>query len=440
MKKQEINYPFLMEPVTIFENDNGHKIVVAKKQGEMANISTWVKTGSINENDENNGVSHFLEHLMFKGTHQFKAGEFDKIMERNGGIINAATWKDYTFYYITISKKHFDLAVKMHADMMIDPVMPDSEIGETFDFKTQTPKLKRERYVVLEEINMRNDENWNRLYMAVNDKMYDKHPYKREVIGKEEIISSIKREKILEYYHKFYTPQNLTTIAVGDFDDVEKVASNIAKSFVFKENNGTEQKHFEIEKHVKNAQYFEIAKDVQTAYLMFGFLDDSAKNLKETLALDMLSTILGDGKSSRLNLKFIENVEKPHYYALETAHYQFKDGDNFFIQANFASEFKDVVLDELKNELKNLENIKEEELFKAKKRALVSFAQESETVSDIADSIGYYMTVCENLNLASEYEKILNEIDTTYLENIAKEYLNIENCIIGVLLPNEFNK
>ena len=101
-KKEEINYPYLTKPVEVYTMPSGHKIVFAHKQGGMVNISTWVKTGSINENEEINGISHFLEHLMFKGTHKHKAGEFDKTLEAYGAIVNAATWKDYTFYYVTL--------------------------------------------------------------------------------------------------------------------------------------------------------------------------------------------------------------------------------------------------------------------------------------------------------------------------------------------------
>src|SRR5574344_1758084 len=133
MKKSFVKYPFLSKDVEIYERENGHKIVLAHKEGGLVNISSWVKTGSINENDENNGISHFLEHLMFKGTHKHKAGDFDRILEAKGAIVNAATWKDYTFYYVTLQKgkndKDLYLALELHADMMMDPVLPEFEIG-----------------------------------------------------------------------------------------------------------------------------------------------------------------------------------------------------------------------------------------------------------------------------------------------------------------------
>ena len=436
-EKQEINYPYLSKPVNIYTYDNGHKVVIAQKDSHMANISTWAKTGSINENKDNNGVSHFLEHLMFKGTTKYKAGVFDRTLESKGGIINAATWKDYTYYYVTIPKRYFDTALHMHADMMVDPIIPEDEVGPAFDFNNEVPKEKRERYVVIEEIRMGKDNNWRKVYSALNDAMYEKHPYKREVIGTGEIIASIPRDEIMRYYQTFYSPNNLTTVIVGDFDD-DEILEKIEKEFKFKNYSDIEKckaDEREPEITIKNPKYIEQKGDVNTGYLMLGFLCDSAKNLKETIALDVISNILGEGKSSRLNTRFIEGCDKPYVYQIETCHYQFKDGDNFFIEAVFDPNKKDDFVKEIKEELDKLANITNEELKKAKKRAKVNFAQDAETVSDIADSIGYYMTVCEDLKPAEEYLSTLEEINTEYLSEIAKKYLNKYACSTSVLLP-----
>ena len=208
MQKSTVKYPFLTEDVEIYERENGHKIVLAHKEGELVNVSTWVKTGSINEDDKINGISHFLEHLMFKGTHKHKAGYFDKTLEAKGAIVNAATWKDYTFYYVTLPKgaegKDLDLAIELHADMMLDPVLPEEEIGSPFDLNNPKVTDKRERHVVIEEIRMRKDQNWTKVYNACNFNMYKKHPYKRDVIGTPEIISQVTRDEIMNYYKTFY--------------------------------------------------------------------------------------------------------------------------------------------------------------------------------------------------------------------------------------------
>ena len=170
----------------------------------MVNVSSWVKTGSINEDDKNNGISHFLEHLMFKGTHKHPAGEFDHILEARGAIVNAATWKDYTFYYVTLPKgennENFNLAIELHADMMTNPQIPDYEMGAPFDVNDKNVTDKRERHVVIEEIRMRKDQPWTKVYNATNHAMYTNHPYKRDVIGTPEIISQVSQEEIMNYY------------------------------------------------------------------------------------------------------------------------------------------------------------------------------------------------------------------------------------------------
>ena len=441
INKEIIEYPFLEKPLSLFTLDNGHKIVFAYKKSPMINVSSWVKTGSINENKENNGVSHFVEHLLFKGTTKYPAGVFDRKMEELGGIINAATWKDYTFYYINIPKEHHKIALEMHADMMVDALFPIEEIGPEFDPVGEAPEEKRERYVVIEEIRMGEDNNWRRVYKNLNSSMYASHPYKREVIGTKEIIASISQKEINKYYQTFYTPSNITTIVVGEFDE-EYMLDLVRENFCFKDFSQVEKCATDeriMETSIKNPTTIVDYSEVNTGYLMMGALCDSAKNLKETIALDLISTILGDGKSSRLYAELIEKPANPHYYQLESCHYQFKDGDNFLIEANFDANKKDVVVEEIKTHLQNLSTITEEELNKAKKRAKVNFAQESEMVSDIADAIGYWMTVVEDVTLADKYLSTLNEIDCKYLEEIAKKYLSPEKLSISLLLPKGDN-
>ena len=442
LKKEEVIYPYLEKPLSVYTLDNGQRVILAYKKSPIINVSSWVKTGSINENSKNNGVSHFVEHLLFKGTHKYKAGVFDRKMEELGGIINAATWKDYTFYYINIPCEHYKTALEMHADMMTDAIFPQDEIGPIFDPNGAAPEQKRERYVVIEEIKMGEDNNWRRVYKNLNASMYKSHPYKREVIGTREIIANITQKEIMSYYKTFYTPNNITTIVVGDFDEKEAL-DLIVENFKFSEDEKIEKAKSDeriIETKIENPSVVYDYAQVNTGYIMLGALCDSAKNLKETIALDLISTILGDGKSSRLYRELIEKCENPHYYQIESCHYQFRDGDNFFIEANFDADKKDVVIGELKNHLKELEVINESELQKAKKRAKVNFVQESEMVADIADSIGYWVSVCDDISQANKYLKTLDEIDCGYLSEIAKKYLSPEFVSISLLMPESYKK
>ena len=442
MKKSLVKYPFLTEQVEVYTRDNGHTIVLAHKEGSMANVSTWVKTGSINETDKNNGISHFLEHLMFKGTHKHKAGEFDRILEAKGAIVNAATWKDYTFYYVTLPKgeggKDLNLAIELHADMMLDPILPEEEIGAPFDLNDSQVTDKRERHVVIEEIRMRKDQNWTKVYNACNYNMYSKHPYKRDVIGTPEIISQVTRDDIMNYYRTFYSPENMTTIIVGDFDSNE-ILEKVEKEFDFKGRANATQKFNEPDSPVSSTKIVENTGHINTSYIMYGWLGPRANDLKNTICLDLISIIFGDGTSSRLYQNLIEKQSDPVFNMINSEHYQFKDGNNFFIQANYKPEKQELARKLIEEELSGLliNPITEAELRKAKKKTKSRFAFSAETVSEIGETIGYYTTVCNDLKLIEDYLRDLEAITVEDLNNAIETYLSLDNAVISILTPEK---
>lgn len=441
IEKSLVKYPFLTQDVEVYKLENGHTIVLAHKEGGLVNISSWVKTGSINETDEINGISHFLEHLMFKGTHKHKAGDFDRILEAKGAIVNAATWKDYTFYYVTLPKgennENFYQAIELHADMMLDPVVPDYEMGAPFDINDKKVTDKRERHVVIEEIRMREDQPWTKVYNLCNKGLYTKHPYKRDVIGTPEIISKVSQATIMDYYHKFYTPENITTIIVGEFDH-EEILKKVISEFDGKWDDRPYTKTSTTpDKPIENTVYQETKAHVNSAFMMFGYLGPLAADLKNSTALEMLALILGDGTSSRLYQNLIEKQPEQIFNVINAVHYQFKDGDNFFIQANFKPDKKEIALDLVKKEIAKIQDklVSEDEFKKAKKKIQSQFAYSAETVSEIGETIGYYTTVCNDLKLAEDYLKTLDEITPQYIQDVAKKYLNINHASISVLLP-----
>ncbi len=445
IKKHLINYPYLERPVEIYERENGHKIVFAYKKGGLINISSWVKTGSINENDENNGISHFLEHLMFKGTSKHKAGEFDRTLESRGAIVNAATWKDYTFYYVTIPKgssdKNFKDTLNLHADMMLDPIIPDNEIGAPFDINDPHITTKRERHVVIEEIRMRKDQPWTQVYNLLNKNLYSSHPYKRDVIGNEQIISQISRETVLEYYKTHYTPNNITTIIAGETEPSE-VLPLICKEFDFKGRANAPQKVYDIDKPANETKTIEEYSKINTGFLMFGYLGPIACDIKTSTILEMICLLLGQGQSSRLYQELIEKPTNPIFNVVSSDYYHFRDGGNIFIDANFKPEKKEDAIEQIKVQIQKLYNtgISEAELKKAKKKLKAGFAENSESVSDIGENIGFYMTVCNKLEYVEEYIKVIDEITAEDIKKTAKEYMDINHAVIAVLMPEEYKK
>ena len=444
IKKTLVEYPYLEKPVEIYERECGHRIVFAYKKGSLINISSWVKTGSVNENDENNGISHFLEHLMFKGTSKHKAGEFDRTLESRGAIVNAATWKDYTFYYVTIPKgsdeRNFKDTLDLHADMMLNPIIPDNEIGAPFNLNEKVTE-KRERHVVIEEIRMRKDQPWTKVYNQTNKNMYISHPYKRDVIGNEQIISAVTRETVLDYYKTHYTPNNITTIIVGDLNP-DEIIPQIVEKFDFKGRANKENEIFPQDEGVSQTKTVESYSRITTGFLMFGWLGPVANDIKTNTILEMIALILGQGQSSRLYQELVEKPKNPIFNVVSTDFYQFRDGGNFFIQANFKPDKKEEAVKLVQTQLEKLLNdsISEKELKKAKKKLKAGFAENSETVSDIAETIGFYMTVCNNLECVEEYIKVIDKITIDDISKTAKEYLNPDKMVISLLMPENYKE
>ena len=437
--KQMQDYPYLDKPVEIYTLDNGHKIIVANKQGDLVNISTWVKTGSIHEDDKISGISHFLEHLMFKGTPTYPAGDFDRILEAKGAIVNAATWKDYTFYYVTLPKgdngEDFKLLLDLHSDMMLNPLLPEFEIGPVFELDEDAPE-KRERYVVIEEIRMRQDQPWTKVYNTLNHSMYKCHPYKRDVIGTADIIAAMPRDTIMDYYKNWYTPENMTTIIVGEFDG-DEIIDSVVEKFKFPEERTCKRPVWEQEIVQNQMEYIENTAKINTGFLIFGYHGSKASNLRDTILLDMIGIVLGEGKSSRLQKHLIEQPKEPIFNMIGADQYHFRDGNTFFVQANFQPEHKEKAIEDIKKEIDALSSISEDELKKVKKKLKIRFADTAETVSEIGETIGYYFTVCDDLGLFADYLNIMESITVVDVQDAVKNYLNIDKATISVLMPEK---
>ncbi|MCS6266375.1 MAG: insulinase family protein [Vampirovibrio sp.] len=445
--------PFLKEPGVQMTFDNGHTFVFVPRKGQVFNVSTWVKTGSMNEDAQNNGVSHFLEHLMFKGTARCKPGEFDKAMENMGAIINAATWKDYTFYYVTgpnTDYGEFDTALDLHADMLLHSTLPEEEIGEPYDpAKGEEPPVKRERGVVIEEIGMCEDRPWNKIYNAVNAMMYPEgHPYRRDVIGTRTIVGTIPREQIEAYYRRWYSPENMTTIVVGDFDKAT-VVEKVQKAFDFASRTDatpalaryTEPTPAETFKgqfvtDPKATRYETIVSDVNTQFFSMAFAGPPVEDQAATVGMNIASTILGESLSSRFNQNLVEKQTPSGFNMLGTGQYEFKLGNVVFIQGNFNTTDVTAALDEVKAELIAFltgKPITQEEFDRIIKKARVDFASGIETTSGIADVLGESLTVNGTVEVFTHWLDVLNALTLEGVQAVAKKYLQPELAFTAVL-------
>jgi zinc protease len=433
---------------------NGHTLVFVKKPGLVFNVSTWVKTGSINEDEINNGISHFLEHLMFKGTQRMKPGEFDRAMESMGAVINAATWKDFTFYYVTGPNQgvgEFERALDLHADMMLHSTLPDSEIGPAYDHTDAHYKgEKRERTVVIEEIGMREDQPWTKVYNSINALMYPEgHPYRRDVIGTRGIIAGIPRKAIEGYYRYWYSPGQMTTIVVGDFD-FETLKEKLTKAFHFDsitfDKASLEQYAPPTEDPSRwngvfkeeGSRFEQLEGPNQTHFFMLGFAGPRVDNLKDSIALDVALNVLGDGRSSRLQQNLIEKPETPNFNFLNASQSTFRLGNCLYIQGNFNETNVQGSLQEVKDELARFlgdHPIQPEEFSRAVKKLKIQFAEQAEQASGISDALGDAITVAGGLSGLTDYLPTLESLTLEQVQSTAQRYLDPGRAYGSVLVP-----
>lgn len=407
---------------TVQKLPNGQTLVIQENHSNpIVTIDTWVRTGSINETDVNSGVAHFLEHLFFKGTKKHPVGEFDRILESKGAIINAATSKDFTHYYITIPSQHFDTALDLHSDMLSDPQIPRKE-------------LEQERKVVLEEISKDLNTPAKKVYNNLNDMMYTHHPYKRKVIGSADVISTIRREEILEFFNDFYAPSNMVTVVVGDVD-TNKVVEKISKAFNA-EYKKPVKKHFRKEfplfTQKRKVEYL----DTQSGYMMIGFRGVNICD-NDTFALDVLAEILGGGKSS----KFYRNIkeQKGIAYSISASNGSYKDDGIFYISANYtpanAEKLEKAIFDEI-NYIQKY-GVTEEELNTAKKMIEQETYYARESTSNISSELGYILTLTGSSDLYENYVENIKKVSASDVQRTAQRFLGVNKSAVSIALPKK---
>ena len=268
--------------------------------------------------------------------------------------------------------------------------------------------------------------------------MYTNHPYKFDVIGTAKLIAEMPRETVMDYYKTNYTPSNMTTIIAGDFD-FDKVLDFVVEKFDFEGRKNGERRVNKIDLPTNETKYVEEKSNITTGFLTVGYLCPEAKDLKGTIIGDIIAVVTGEGQSSRLYQNLIEKQDEQIFNVVSADFYSFRDGGNFFVQANFDPEKKDKAVELVKAEIEKLytDGISENELKKAVKKLKARFAETSETVSDIAETIGYYMTVCDDAEPINSYLSILEGITVQDVKDYAKKYIDLSHAVFALLLPEE---
>ena len=400
--------------------DNGLKALIREVRGvPVVSFMVWYKVGSRNESAGITGISHLLEHMMFKGTPKYGKGEIARLLQRNGASFNAGTSIDYTNYYEVLASDRLELAMEIESDRMANALIPEEE-------------HRLEMTVVRSELERNEDNPHRALYQEILAQAFKAHPYHWPTIGWRSDVEAIRTEQIREYYKRYYMPNNATVVVVGD------IGQDVALSLV--------EKHFggiargpepppvpTVEPPQLGERRFKIRKPGDTRYLMMAFPIPALAH-PDNYALDVMGMILGHGKTSRLHQALVEGkLATEAEAANETA----RDPFLFIAQATAAP---GVTLDLLeKSLLRQAERLKTEppsrvELARAQKQIQASFIYSKDSIRSLAQQLGYYETVGSYRYLDTYLERIAS-VTPEEVTRVARAYLGEDTRTVGHYEP-----
>lgn len=370
--------------------DNGLTVVFEKRKIPVVAVSTSVKFGAEFESEDIKGISHFIEHLVFKGTKKRSVSEIPQEIESKGGIINAFTAEDVTCYWNKLPSKYFSLGADISRDLSTEPVF-------------EKEALERERKVILEEIKMYHDNPSSYVMEKIKEMLYEK-PFNMSVAGTIETVSKIPREKVIELFNSIYSANNMIFSVVGKAEWAEVLEEAMKFPKINKNINY-------IPILEKNGELIEKRKGIDQAHEIIG-IHAPKINDKNRYAMEIFDSILGGGMSSKL---FQEVREKRGLcYAIKTNLEQSKDYSYLMIYSGTTKEnikeIKDIVL----REIKKLSELKQSELTEAKER-LIGL---KEVNKEKCDSTMIELLQEELGGNAENYYKYEDEINKVKLEDV----------------------
>ncbi len=407
--------------MNVFSLDNGLQYIFEQRKGTgVAAIQVWVKTGSKYEEEKIAGITHFIEHLIFKGTEKVKSNEMASIIESLGGNINAFTSHDNTVYHIVIPKSAFEEGFAILIDAVKNPAFPEEE-------------LAKEKKVILEEIKMGEDDPQRKLFKELFSLSYKNNPYGRPIIGYEDTVKNISRDDIRQYFKAHYVPDNMVIVITGDFEETK--AAELIKKHIAGEGRG-QKEVFENKKNnegIGNGEKI-IEKNVRESYLAFSYNIPSIIH-EDMPALEVLGTILGDGESSRLQ----KQLKHKKGIVSDSSTYLFTPkGEGLFVfYATFKGRDYRLITEEMEKEVSRLrkEGPTPLEIQKAKNMIKASYVYSTETVQGKARQIGNFQTLTGDPQFVDNF---LAKVDRVSAEDIVKvmdRYIKGKYKALVTLLP-----
>ncbi len=402
---------------------NGLKVILLENhKAPLITFQVWYRVGSRNEAWGKTGLSHMLEHMMFKGTEKVGPEEFSKIVQENGGNLNAFTTRDYTAYFENLSSDRVQVAIDLESDRMINLILKEED-------------FRPERMVVMEERRLRTEDNPGAvLQEQLEATAYQLQPYHWPIIGWMEDIARFTLQDLKEHYRTYYNPVNAFLVIVGDFRR-EDLLPRIEKAFAPLPKGVSSNQEKDADPPQIGERRIFVKKEAQLPSIVAGY---HVPNLREPdcYVLEVIATILSGGKSSRLYQSLVRDkrlvLDVDADYSLLS-----KDPSLFYLSADLLPG-KDMAeiekaLDEEVDRLQR-EKVDERELEKAKNQLEAGFVFAQDSLFSQARLLAQH-EIALSWKAIDDYLPSIRKVTAEDIQRVAKRYLVRDNRTVGILIP-----
>ena len=394
----------------------------------------WYRVGSRDEIPGKTGISHWVEHMQFKGTEKFPSSELDKTISREGGVWNASTSLDWTAYYEKLPSDKIDLAMELESDRMVNSIYDPEEV-------------EAERTVIISEREGHENEPMFKLDEAIQRSAFDVHPYRYEVIGDLEDLHKIQRDDLYRHYRTYYVPNNAVLAIAGDFDTQEMLDK--VRGYYEAIPSGPLPPHpAQLENPLSQERKVDLKGPGETSYLKVGYRAPAASD-PDFFAFTVLDSILagpaslnmfgGGNISNKTSRLYRSLVEKELAVAVgagfqATAHPFLYD---ITVICHPGQKLEDAI-STLDGELNRLQDklVLEEEIARAVKQARALFVYGSENITNQAFWLGY-AEMFDTYNWFVNYVSSLEKITPADVQRVARDYLMPEKRVVGTYIPDQ---
>lgn len=399
---------------------NGLRVLVREAhEAPLVTVDLWVRAGSARETSETNGVAHFMEHLLFRGTAKRGRGEVDRAIEELGATLNATTSRDWMHLYTTVASRYWQNALEVIADAVKNSALRPEDV-------------EREQMIILDELARAADDPIRDANQRLAELLFRNHPYRLPVAATRDSIIRIQREQIVQFYRKYYVPNNASLVIVGDVTEAEAFAA--AQKFFgdWQKREVTDpEPAAEPPPDAPRRAEFRVRQGLPTVGV--AFLAPSVKEVADVCACDLLLALLGQrdglltrllvgqGVATRVTTEFLTQ-RYPGIFSIVVELPQ--KGDPAQVEA--------MVVGALQQLAKT--PVSEAELSRAKREILGNYLFSMETTEGQASTLGFYEMIDTYL-FATEYEKNVQAVSAEDIRRVVEKYLNPELRVVVYLLP-----